>query len=58
MSQPTATEQTKPMTRREAEATLRRLQDNAARRADGLSGQEKDTLADGLNARLGGQAKE
>ena len=66
MSQSAATEQVKPMTRREAEATLRRLQDKAARRTKDLSDQEKDALVDevarelkdGLNARLGGQAKD
>ena len=66
MPQPATTEQTKPLACREAEATLRRLQDKAARRADGLSDQEKDALADeaarelkdGLNARLGGQPKD
>jgi cytosine/adenosine deaminase-related metal-dependent hydrolase len=46
MSQPTKTEQTKPMTRREAEATLRRLQAKVARRTKGLTYQEKDALAD------------
>jgi len=66
MSQPDATEQNKPMTHREAEATVRRLQDKATRRAEGLSDQEKDAFADeaarelkdGLNAKLGGQPKD
>jgi hypothetical protein len=60
MSQPATTEQAKPLTRQEAEATLRRVQDEVARRTRVLSDQEKDDLADeiareikaGLNARL------
>lgn len=40
MSQPTVTEQNKPLTRRQAAATVRRLQDKAALRAEGVSDQE------------------
>lgn len=61
MLQPTGTEQIEPMTRREAATTMRRLQEEAARRSEGVSDQEKDAFADeaarelkdGLNARLG-----
>lgn len=66
MPPPAQPEQITPLARREAEATLRRLRDKAAQRADGLSDPEKDALADeaarevkdGLNARLGGQPKD
>lgn len=63
MPQPATMEQTGSMYHGEAKATLRRLQDNATRRADDLSDQEKDAhadaaareLKDGPNARLRGQ---
>ncbi len=66
MSQSATTERVTPITRQEAEETLSRVRDAAARRTTGLSEQEKDPLADEvareitdrLDARLHPRAKD
>lgn len=52
MPQPATTEQSPPMTRREAEATLRRVQSKAGERTAHLSDGQRDRLADGISREL------
>lgn len=53
MSQPAATEQAKPLTRRAAEATLRRPQPTAGERTAHRNDAEQDALAHGVSQEIG-----